>query len=578
MYSRIKNTQILIALLKKHGIKHIVLSAGQSNYSIVHSVETDSFFKCYSVVDERSAAFFAIGLAQQLNEPVAISCTASTACNNYLSAVTEAYYQGIPLLVLTSSRDIRNIDQLELLMIHQENVFRDVTRFEVQLPKVCDRRDFRQCERMVNEALLELDHRGKGPVHIDVPSYGEPLITDVEELPIVNAIYRHYVDELASFRETLKKKNKIMLVCGQLKYDEKTQEQIDLFSKKYNCVVACEQMANLNQVEKTINMNPVFSRLGNPAPVLIPEVVITAGRHIMDLSWNKLRHKGVIHWYVDESGKPVDPIEALTDVFECSLYEFLRYMNEEECSNNNEFYNNWKNAKENIVIPQEVPLCHIFAIENLIKKLPEEGIIHYSIFNSIRIAQYFDLPKGFTSYANLGALGIDGCLSTFLGQSTATDKEAFLIIGDLSFFYDMNAMRIRHIKNNVHILLLNNSGGAEFYQNNGWYKEIDLHTAAKHSQKAQGWAEECGFEYLSASSKEEYLDKVEYFAAKHDKPIILEVFTNLNDDMYAMNELHHNNGDKSFGSYVMKSTIKGAARNILGSKGVNTIKKIIGRD
>lgn len=577
MYTRLKNVQIVLSLMKAHGIRHIVLSAGQSNYAIVNSVETDPYFHCYSVVDERSAAFFAMGLSQQLGEPVAISCTASTACCNYLSAVTEAYYQGVPLLVLTSSRNIRNMDQMELLMIHQENMFKDVTKKEIQLPEVRDQRDFAFCERIVNDAILELKHNGNGPVHIDIPSYGDPLITDVEKLPEVKAIHRHVLPEDNSFpfAQMLSGK-KVMLICGQGAYSAQETALIAKLHERCNCVVAAEHMANL-QLECSVNINPVVN-MSVPLPdELIPDVIITFGRHVMDRMWGKFRGKKIHHWCVNRAGTLIDPMGLLTDIFQSTEELFLQTVVEQmSVSEDHSFDQLWADRCNKMAVP-EGTLCHISAINELFKRLPEEGIIHYSIFNSIRISQHFPLPKGMKSYANMGALGIDGCLSTFLGQACACEKEAFLIIGDLSFFYDMNALGIRHIGPNVHIMLLNNSGGAEFYQNNGWYETIDLHTAARHQKTADAWANSCGFSYQKVTNLEELATAIEQFVAPKDMPSFLEVSTDLISDMEAMKNMEYLNNGKDMKKDDMKSALKKTARLVLGNQGLNTLKKVLGK-
>lgn len=563
MYTRLKNTQIVIALLKKHNIRHLVLSAGQSNNNFVRSVETDDFFTCYSVVDERSAAFFALGLAQELKEPVAISCTASTACCNYLSAITEAYHQGVPILVLTSNKDIRRTDQLELLMIHQESIFKDVCKKEIQLPEVRDKRDFNFCTRLVNDAILELNHNGNGPVHIDIPSYGNDATVDVSQLPQVRAIYRHKLTEgCKKYKEKLLSSKKIMLLCGQGFYSEKDQALIKKFYDHFNCVVVAEQMANL-RLDDVINMNPITNSPIELTNDMLPDILITFGRHIMNATWSKLRNKGIEHWYVDISGKVVDPCDALTEIFECEISEFLSYMvKNSENVNKKKYFNVWNKAYNSLIVP-DLPLCHISVIQKLFEMLPEKGLIHYSIFNSIRLSQHFKLPKGFRCYANLGALGIDGCLSTFLGQASVTDEPAFLIIGDLSFFYDMNALKIRHIKNNVHILMINNSGGAEFYQNNGYYETLDLHTAAKHNNTAKAWAEECGFKYTAADNLEDLDSKMKQFVSFSDAPVFFEVKTDIQTDMNALYKMNEVNSSKKTDS----GSVKSIAKKFLGEKG-----------
>jgi 2-succinyl-5-enolpyruvyl-6-hydroxy-3-cyclohexene-1-carboxylate synthase len=317
-------------------------------------------------------------------------------------------------------------------------------------------------------------------------------------------------------------------------------------------------------------MNPVISNTsGGPLQQLAPDILITMGTHIQ-AGWMRFAEMHPNHWCVNENGDLIDSCESLTDIFECTDLQFLEYFTTDiDTANDGEFDAKWKAAVDGITCP-ELPLCHVFSVENLLKRLPEKGILHMSIQNSIRLSQYFEVPEGVKCYANLGALGIDGSMSTFLGQAAVSPDPAYLIIGDLSFFYDMNCLKIRHIKKNVHIMLLNNGGGAEFYQNNGMNETLDLHTAARHHSEAMAWAKACGFVYYGVRTKEEYLDVIDEFAGEHEAPCLLEVFTDLETDMNALRELNRVN-------CVMdpEPRLKAAARKVLGPNGVAVAKKVI---
>jgi len=567
MYSELVSIQILIGLLKKHGICNIVISAGQSNKSFADSVEHDDFFKCYSVVDERSAAFFAIGLSIELGETVAISCTASTACCNYLSAITEAYYRELPILVLTSNYDIRKVDQMKLLAIHQESIFRDVCKMEVQLPDVSDKRYFNYCERLVNEALLELNHHGKGPVHIDIPTYGRRALVNVENLPIVRKIDRFdCFDDWNSLAKNLAKK-KIMLMCGQGDYSDECRDDLLRFSEKYKCVLAGEHFANIHVSLK--NIGPIITNyLKHARASLMPDIIVTIGKHVQ-FDWSVFEGYGVEHWTVNEGGKVVDNFGGLTKVFEATPERFLCKMNESDvCNTETDYLELWENL--NIKTIPDISFSNVYAIGELLKRLPKESVLNLSILNSIRIAQYFEIPNSVRVYANMGALGIDGSMSTFIGQSVHVDNLSFLVIGDLSFFYDMNSLMIRHIGNNVRILLINNNGGAEFYQNNGWYDTIDRHTAARHSHTAQGWAEENGFIYHRVDNKEDLLRVMNEFVEPSAKPMLVEVVSDMQNDSDALKCLYKIN-EISTSVDVVRNTVKRG----LGDKGISFLKKII---
>ena len=562
-------------MLKQHGIDTIVISAGQSNSSFARSVEHDSFFHCYSVVDERSAAFFAIGLSLELRKPVAISCTASTACCNYVSAITEAYYRGIPILILTSNYDIRNVDQMRLLSIHQERIFQDITKKEVQLPDVNNNpKNFNYCQRLINEAILELNHHGKGPVHIDVPAYDiPPPKENCYELPKTRAIFRRGIAScLTDYAKRIYSSN-VMIICGQDYYNEEMIEQLDTLHNYYGCAICGEHFANIN-LSCYININPIISNYSPTAfKELKPDIIITLGKHVQ-FDWGYFSGLDIEHWLVSESGMVCDSFNALTTIFEYDILTFLKKMNAcfsqiRKKIKNKDYSSILKKCCENIIVP-DLPLSHVYCIQQLCKHIPEKSILHTSIFNSIRLLQYFKLPSSVKCYANYGALGIDGSMSTFLGQATLYKGLSFLIIGDLSFFYDMNSLMIRHNRNNIRILLLNNSGGAEFYQNNGWYDTIDLHTAAAHNHSAKGWAEENNFLYISVKDKSSLDNELALFVCENDKPILIEVFTNLKTDETALKTLKEANKQVTSTDHL-----KRLIRNAVGEKGISVIKNII---
>lgn len=566
MYTKNKALQVLISLLKQYNVRDLVLSAGQSNRSFCNSVETDDFFTCYSVVDERSAAFFAMGIAQQKGVPVAISCTSSTAACNYLSAITESFYQEVPVLVLTSAKDVRDLGNCKLLNIKQDDIFKDVIKYKCQLPRIVDAKDLRYTERLINESLIAL---GDGPVHINIPDYGDSQAVEVDNLPTYNKINLWNSDEfeknINDFHQELIKKERVLLFCGQARYDEKTQALISEFESKYNCVVASESFANLSGVKNKINLTPFA--LSNTLDTLSPDLVITFGKH----SLMPLRTKSKIpHWAVNANGVLRDTTGFLSDVFQMKEESFMKKLADNSTlENNRKFYREVLELAQ-LVAVDDFPFSHVKVMSQFIPKIPEKSILHLSILNSIRLTQYFSLHTSVKTYGNLGALGIDGSMSTFMGQSYATDEKAFLVVGDLSFFYDMNSLMIKHIKNNVRILLLNNGGGAEFYQNNKLYKELDLHTAAAHEHSAKNWAQTCQFSYLCASDEDELLVQMNDFLDDSDRPIILEVFTNKQTDKLALDKLY-----SLYRQTTIESMIKDKAKSVLSRNEFSGLRKIL---
>lgn len=540
MYTELKSYQIIIALLKEYGIRHLVLSAGSRNVPFVHSVEEDPYFTCYSVVDERSAGYFALGLSQELGEPVLISCTSSTATCNYWPPVAEAFYQGVPLVVLTSDRNPAMLGQWEDQMIDQVGMYDRHVRKSVNLPIINDSDDAHFCERLVNEALLELDHHGTGPIHINVPMKAYNNSFNVKELPKVTRIRRvetDQADEWAACADQLSRVKRVLVVAGQQSScPAELACALESFAASYEVAIAAEYMAN---IPREYAFNPTLCmeyRYITPKKFseFMPDVVITFGGNMTAGLKDMLRKfaGSYEHWSISEDGSVCDMFRSLTRVFECTPAEFFsRMVDASSCKPDGSYLAALKAYEASATVP-ELPYSNMAAIRKVVERVPTGSILHLAINNAIRLTNFFKLQPGVKVYANIGTHGIDGCLSSLLGQAAASGRPSYLVIGDLAFFYDMNALRIRHVTDKVRILLLNNEGGEEFYFNQMWKDEAsDLHTCARHHTKAEGWVRECGFRYLSAHNPEELDAAVEeFFNDDAEGPVLLEVFSEMSSD------------------------------------------------
>lgn len=585
MYTELKTYQQIIALLKKYNIKNCVLSAGSRNVPFVHSIEKDPFFKCYSIVDERSAGYFALGLAQELNEPVVISCTSSTATCNYWPPVAEAYYQGVPIVVLTSDRNPSMLGQWEDQMIDQVGMYDRHVKKSVNLPIINDEDDEYFCERLINEALLELDHHGKGPVHINIPMKSYNNSFNVKKLPDVKKINRISINDNENvwkeYYNELKSAKNILVVCGQGLPNKELDAKLKEFFKKFNCAVSTEYMSNIGY-DYGLNLNIVMDpRYATTKKVseYVPDIIISFGGNVFSGIKEQLRkfYKNTKHYLIQEDGRVVDLFKSLDTIFECSPIDFFDKMNQySNKRNNKEYFNRLKEYVDSVIYPQ-YNYSHIYAIEQIVKRIPEGSILHLSINDSIRITNFFKINKDITTYANIGTHGIDGSLSSFLGQAAANkDRKAYLIIGDLAYFYDMNATRLNCINSNVHIILINNEGGSEFYFNRMWKDEYsDLHTTARHHTKAKGWVESNNFKYISASNKEE-LDEAmtTFFSQNNDKPVFLEVFTEMKSDAEEIYSFYDLSRPKDFKSETVRKSKEFIKKTIGQEKAEKLAKKI----
>ena len=576
MYSNVKSVQLLVAALKAKEVKNIVISAGTSHDAIIRSIEEDGYFKTFNIVDERSASFFALGIIQETSKPVAIICTSGTATSNYMSGVTEAYKRKLPLIVITADKNPYYLNQLEEQMIDQVRLFDTNTKYNNTLPIVRDKKDEWYCQRIINEALLELDHHGKGPVHINIPIEEGMFAIDntftTEELPKFNLIDRiDSTSDESKWKEKFEmlKGKKVLIIFGQEDYyaNKNRERIISSIFDKYNCVFAVDKLSNLH-CKGTLEVTRASKQMSDNGTTsnVIPDVVINlGGNNTLDIKFpvrNNTNTKQA--WLVSEEGIVQDFYRKLSTIFECSIDKFLEEMDKYEIDKSNSYYDDWIAEDKKYKEPTELEYSNLYVVKELMKNIPKESNLNLANSTTIRIAEYFDIDNSIPIYCNRGVNGIDGSMSTFIGQSAISDKLNFLIIGDLSFFYDMNALWNRYVGKNVRIMLNNNSGASLFHFNQGLKKfpTLNENVAADHDGVAKGWVESRGFEYLSATNKNEFDKALKKFVNKDsEKPIFLEVFTRKEDDARIQHEFYdYNIATKS----KVKSEMKNIIKNIIG--------------
>lgn len=572
-YSVEKAVQIVIALLKKSNIHRVIVSPGSANDTFVFSVQSDPFFKLYSCVDERSAAYMACGMAEETNEPIVISCTGATASRNYIPALTEAYYRKLPILAITATRPIMYVGHNRDQLIDRSVIAKDAIKFSVDLPVVKDEEDFWDCEIKVNKAISELSKDGGGPVHINLPTVYNRDYSAVK-LPDVRKIDRFDSDDDLP---DINHGQVAIYIASHKTMSKESIEQIDLFCEKYNAVVFCEHTSGYNGKYKV----PFFIANAQAAssesfyPALEIELGEIAGIFRMPA-------KSI--WRVSDDGEIRDVQKKLKAVFYMKESHFFAAYNArrsevaemtyyQACMNRlDELYRN---------IPGNLPFSNMYAASKLAPEIPRDSVLHFGILNSLRCWNYFKLDDSIRCYANVGGYGIDGCVSSLIGASFIhPEKLYFGVFGDLAFFYDLNSLGNRDIKSNVRILIINNGLGGEFKNYfspaNDFGAESNLYVCAeghyghKSRDLIKHYCQDLGFEYLSASTKAEFEMAYKTFVdpAVKEKPLLFEVFTDSLEDsraIYLMNNL-----DKSAGSEV-KRTIK----NIIGRRNVDKIKRVL---
>ncbi len=537
---------LLITYLKLYGVSHIVISSGTRAIPFIKAIENDSYFKCFSVIDERNAAFFALGLAQQLHKPVGLTCTSGTAVSNYLSGMTEAFYSNTPLVAITADRSMQVLNQLETQKVDQPAIFTSVVKKSVCLPVIKDEDDFWYGKHLLDEAFIGMSQHGIGPIHVNLPIEGSTnqitLRTREDEKIIINPVKLFQSSKFQAWESAISeinKYNKIAIIIGQnINLDQETSKAISRFCKDRKIPIIGDNLSNFRCEEMVFAQAPFKAMTAQSFEAMLPELVISIGNNFQERIKDLLKvHKGKYqHWLVDEGGAIKDWSKSLTAVFESSIFEFFYKFNTANVivATDGAYLRNWKAIEQVAKLPDEMPWSNFYLARQFASMIPENSLLHLAILNSTRLMQFFKLPPNVKVTCNASSFGIDGCLPTLIGQSAASpEKLAFILLGDLSFIYAMNAIAIKGISSNVRVLVSNNGGGAEFHIFPHLQKDekIDLHIAAAHSFKMKEWTEAVGFEYLKASNKEELNYSLKEFVKGNSiKPKLLEVFTDLHFD------------------------------------------------
>ena len=580
-YTTEKNIQILITLLKAHGIKRIVASPGTTNITFVASVQQDPYFEIYSCVDERSAAYMACGMATESGEPVVLSCTGATASRNYIPGLTEAYYRKLPILAVTSTQDISRIGQLIPQVIDRRQPLKDMVKLSEHINVVSDATAENDAILKINRAILELTHRGSGPVHLNMTTtYSRDY--SVVELPEFRVIERLTPESV--FPEIQNGAKVALFVGSHLPFGKRLTEAVDKFCANYDAVVFCDHSSGYKGKYR-VQFAVVNAQEQVRSNLINLDLLIHIGEVSGDYPGMRLSAKQT--WRVSEDGELRDTFNSLSIVFEMNeLLFFERFACDTEIKKTTFLHECL--AEINLIrnnIP-ELPFSNTWIAQQTAHRIPENSVVHLGILNSLRNWNYFDFPESVTGQSNTGGFGIDGNMSTLVGASLVSPNVLhFMIIGDLAFFYDLNVLGNRHIGNNLRIMLVNNGKGTEFrnYSHPGYAfgNDADKYIAAgghfgnKSKSLVRSLAENLGFTYMMADSKESYLKALPLFVSEKssDHPIIFEVFTNSEDESDALKMMANVlNKKEDSAAKVENTTFKGLVKKVIGQKGVEIIE------
>ena len=533
VFSNKTNVNVLTSLLVAYGIKRVVVCPGSRNAPITHNLNECPDITCYPVTDERSGGFYALGMAQALNEPVAVCVTSGTALLNLAPAVAEAWYQHIPLIVISADRPQAWIDQLDGQTLPQPDALGHFVRKAVSLPEPNDKEELWYCNRMVNEALLDATADDPRPVHINVP-ITEPLFTfDVPCLPDVRQIIRvsparDYDCLHPEFVDGLVAACRPMIVFGQSSPHAFEGDVADfLFSHVivlHEALSAFPHVSHFDEVLFYGQMEP-------------PDFVI----HVGDTTVSKrLRHflrsaENAVTWRISPSGAVEDTFQNLRGII-VGDPEFVLQSLDQKIRNRHvngmEYRRRWLTALTQAsrhtsdYQPDYSQMAAVKYFEGNLK----DGAVHYANSSAVRLANIY-APHHV--WCNRGVNGIEGSLSTAAGFSVVSDDKVFCVIGDLSFFYDQNALWNQNLRGNFRILLLNNGRGGIFNLLPGLEQSParNQYVSAEHQTSAEGVCRENDVVYLKAGNMEEMkqgIDTLLYIES--ERPVLLEVFTDASED------------------------------------------------
>lgn len=539
-YTNARNVQIVIALMKAHGVKKVVASPGATDLAIVASLQQDPYFEMYSSIDERSAAYMACGMAAESGEPVAITCTGATSSRNYMPGLTEAYYRQLPILAITCSRSNANIGHYVDQVTDRTQLPSDVVMESVQAQSIHCPEDEWDVMVKVNKAMIGLTRNGGGPTHINLVTASSSNFA-VKEIAPVRKISLYLKED--NFPEVPQGKVGIFVGAHE-KWSDELTAAVDNFCEVYNAMVISDPTSNYKGKYRIL------------MPLLCEQAKEEVGGEQLDLMIqigfvsSMLFKKAKVMWRVAKDGVVRDTFRKTNSIFQMSELDFFTKIVEGKDKRENTVYPEYKERYESLLhsLP-ELPFSNIWVAQQLSGQLPENSVLHLGIRNSLRSWGYFDIPNSVLSYCNTGGFGIDGGISSLIGASMVNQQSLFYgVFGDLLFFYDMNSLGNRDIKPNLRIIVINNGLGQEF-KNVSFPgslllgEDIDKFTAAKGHFACQSktlvkdYAENLGFEYLTASNKEEFAKVYKRFITKEvtERPMLFEIFTNTKDET----EAHH---------------------------------------
>jgi 2-succinyl-5-enolpyruvyl-6-hydroxy-3-cyclohexene-1-carboxylate synthase len=544
-----------VNILAKKGMNNAIISPGSRNAPLTIALVRHPNIFTKSISDERSAAFIALGMAQNLKAPVVICCTSGSAAYNYAPAVAEAFFQEIPLIILTADRPKEWIHQHDGQTIYQTDIFGKHVKKSFEIGADYEHSDsVWHIERTINEAVNLAKSYPQGPVHINIP-LREPFYPSDNEEIIFESNPR--LIEIEAVETTLSKTSwhsmlnkfqeydRILIAGGQAEKNQELSEILQKLQEEFHVVCLGDTISNLGF--KAISKHDIFLKPENEN--LKPELLITFGKSFISKGLKTFlrKNKAIEHWHLQSGEYLIDTFQSLTKIiplkpidFFAKIYEdldFEKFRTGEE-ERDETFKNDWisQERKATIYIERffDLEILHqnfneFFVIKKVMDSLPENSQLHLANSMSVRYANYIgvDAKLNIEVFANRGTSGIDGCISTAVGQALSTDKLVFLLVGDVAFFYDRNGLWNRYLPDNLRIVLLNNHGGGIFRIIDGPNKQAELkdYFETVQTMNAKNTAEDANMEYYFVDAINDLNTNLEKLLTKQGHAKLLEIET-----------------------------------------------------
>lgn len=561
-HSKIPVAQSIVSLCLSKGITQVVISPGSRNAPLTIEFTKNPEIKAYSLVDERCAAFFGLGIAQQTRKPVALVCTSGSALLNYYPAIAEAFYSDIPLVVISADRPVERIDIGDGQTIRQKNVFENHIMYSANLyseivpvetitdthvlQKIGESR--RHNEQEINKALnMAIEQRG--PVHINVPFY-EPLYEMVSEKtvtpiqvaphPIEQEITEAEMHPFVDVWNTAKRK---MIIVGVNPPHGIDQTVIDALGNDPSVIVFSETTSNIAHPDFFTRIDNMIGGLDDEGfKMLQPDILLTFGGMVISKKIKAFlrNYQPKHHWHVDVK-KAYDTYFCLNKHFELTPSSFFDCFIPKLSEGKGDYKEYWlsirtKRYQLHKTYIEQMPWCDFKAFDHMLSIIPDGSMLQIGNSSAVRYAQLFDLNKTLDVYCNRGTSGIDGSTSTAIGAAVATQKPTTFITGELSFFYDSNALWNAYIPTNFKIIVINNNGGGIFRilpSRDKNTSDFDTFFETTHQLTAKELCAMYGLKYIKAVSEEECVIAKKELYASDKQPTLLEVFTprKINDEV-----------------------------------------------